>query len=198
MNTAVPIIAECQSVIARYLPPDGIRGDEALRDLIKILEGPEAVALTMQPVPPPPSNTLLGELRQKALSLCYLIEESGASPELTAISLKASELHQSINAAMGAETDGASQAPKPTIGRIVHLTLTERLASEINRDPAIGGNAANEGETYPLMITRVWPEETYLDGMTINGQLLLDGPNNKWMTSVHYGTAPGSWHWFNH
>lgn len=33
-----------------------------------------------------------------ALQLCYLIEESGASPELTAISLKASELHQKLQA----------------------------------------------------------------------------------------------------
>lgn len=42
----------------------------------------------------------LGELRQMALDLCYLIEASGASPELTAISAKASELQQAINALM--------------------------------------------------------------------------------------------------
>lgn len=35
-----------------------------------------------------------------ALDLCYLIEESGSSSELTKISLKASELHQAINALM--------------------------------------------------------------------------------------------------
>jgi len=39
----------------------------------------------------------LGDLRQMALDLCYLVEESGASPELTAISAKASALHQAIN-----------------------------------------------------------------------------------------------------
>lgn len=42
----------------------------------------------------------LGDLRQMALDLCYRIEEAGASPELTAISLKASELQQAINALM--------------------------------------------------------------------------------------------------
>lgn len=42
----------------------------------------------------------LGDLRQMALDLCCLIEESGASPELTKISVKASELHQAINARM--------------------------------------------------------------------------------------------------
>lgn len=42
----------------------------------------------------------LGELRQMALDLCYLIEACGASPELTAASLKASELQQAINALM--------------------------------------------------------------------------------------------------
>ena len=49
MNAAVKIIAACQSVIARFLPPDGIREDFALQELVKILDGPEAVALTMQP-----------------------------------------------------------------------------------------------------------------------------------------------------
>lgn len=42
----------------------------------------------------------LGDLRQMALDLCHLIEACGASPELTAASLKASELHTSINKLM--------------------------------------------------------------------------------------------------
>lgn len=83
----------------------------------------------------------------------------------------------------------------PTIGRIVHLTLSLELSAAINRDPAIRGNPTSAGETYPLLISRVWPAETYADGMTINGQLMLDGPNNRWMTSVHYGDVPDCWHW---
>lgn len=42
----------------------------------------------------------LGDLRQMALDLCHLIEAAGASPALTAASLKASELHQAINQRM--------------------------------------------------------------------------------------------------
>ena len=47
MKTAVQIIAACQSIIARFLPPDGTREDFALGELVKILDSPEAVALTM-------------------------------------------------------------------------------------------------------------------------------------------------------
>lgn len=83
----------------------------------------------------------------------------------------------------------------PTIGRIAHITLSLELSSAINRDPQMRGNATSEGETYPFMITRVWPEEIYADGATVNGQLMLDGPNNRWMTSVHYGESPDCWHW---
>ena len=42
----------------------------------------------------------LGDIRQQALDLCYLVEESGASPELTAISVKASGLLKAINELM--------------------------------------------------------------------------------------------------
>ena len=42
----------------------------------------------------------LGEIRQQALDLCHLIEQAGASPELTAASGAASELLKSINALM--------------------------------------------------------------------------------------------------
>jgi len=83
----------------------------------------------------------------------------------------------------------------PTVGRIVHVTLSAELAASINRDPAIRGNACIAGETYPLIIARVWSKEAYSDGLTINGQLVLDGVGTFWMTSVHHGEEPGRWHW---
>lgn len=83
----------------------------------------------------------------------------------------------------------------PTVGRIVLVTLSEDLAGSINRDPAIRGNACIAGDVYPLIIARVWPKDTYADGLTVNGQLILDGTGTHWMTSVHYGDEPGCWHW---
>lgn len=83
----------------------------------------------------------------------------------------------------------------PTIGRIVHLTLSADQAHSINRNPAIGGSAVNEGETYPLIITRVWPVGMYESGLVVNGHVLLDAPNNLWVTCLHHGDQPGQWHW---
>jgi len=83
----------------------------------------------------------------------------------------------------------------PTVGRIVHVILSADLAAAINHDPAIRGNACVAGEVYPLIIARVWQKETYSDGLTVNGQLVVDGVGTYWMTSVHHGDEPGCWHW---
>ena len=83
----------------------------------------------------------------------------------------------------------------PAVGRIVHVTLSADLAQSINREPGFRGNAHCEGEVYPMIIARVWPKETYSDGLTVNGQLVLDGVGTFWMTSVHYGDQPGQWRW---
>lgn len=98
---------------------------------------------------------------------------------------------------------------KPSIGRIVHYTLTEQDAAAINRrrgdtnrnlakhrEDASGsqvhfGNPVREGETYPLIITRVWN----VDPGTINGQVLLDGNDSLWVTSRTPGDVPGSYAW---
>ena len=102
--------------------------------------------------------------------------------------------------------------PIPTIGRIVHYTLSEQDAARINkrRDDAISrahenkehpeetgwqvhyGNRVNEGEVYPLVITRTWgstPESA------VNGQVLLDGNDTLWVTSVTVGEGPRRFIW---
>lgn len=40
------------------------------------------------------------------------------------------------------------------------------------------GNDVSAGEVYPLVITKVW------DGGSVNGQVLLDGNDCLWVTSV--------------
>jgi hypothetical protein len=104
---------------------------------------------------------------------------------------------------------------KPTVGRIVHYTLTAQNAAEINRRRTTGhdiaaripdgkwplgaqahiGNEAREGDEYPMLITRVWPS----DQGSANGQVFLDGNDTLWVTSaceaVDDADPRGRWRW---
>lgn len=95
----------------------------------------------------------------------------------------------------------------PTIGRIVHYTISVEEADAINRrrndatrsmrehrEAATGvqlhvGNVAREGDVYPLLIVRVWP------GDLVNGQLFLDGNDTLWVCSVYEGEGPRTFAW---
>lgn len=94
----------------------------------------------------------------------------------------------------------------PTIGRIVHYTLTGYEAESINKRRADAmraqsaaaetgyvvhfGNQVQEGQVYPLLITRVWGEG---EGAAVNGQVFLDGNDVYWATSRVEGDEPGQW-----
>lgn len=95
----------------------------------------------------------------------------------------------------------------PSIGRIVHYTLSEQDAIEINRRRAdakskyLGrsdgaqlhlGNRVEPGEVYPMMITRVWGDQP---GSAVNGQVHLDGTDLHWVTSVSVGEGPRHFAW---
>lgn len=100
----------------------------------------------------------------------------------------------------------------PTIGRIVHYTLSAHDAAAINkrrkdaRDHQTEhvanstgvqvhvGNDVREGDVYPMIITRVWgdtPESC------VNGQVFLDGNDLYWASSVSVGTGPYKFAWPN-
>ncbi|WP_457028091.1 hypothetical protein [Kitasatospora sp. P5_F3] len=106
---------------------------------------------------------------------------------------------------------------QPTIGRIVHYTLTDQDAAAINKrrddfrahqrtiakaaDPgqpgATGhmahvGNHAEAGQTFPAMIARIWDTNP---APGCNLQVVLDGTDTYWATSRHEGTEPGNWAW---
>lgn len=93
---------------------------------------------------------------------------------------------------------------QPSVGRIVHYTLTEANAERINRRrtsedvrgaQAHVGNFARTGDVLPLLICRVWPDE-YGPGVPgVNGQVFLDGNDQFWVTSAKEGTEPGTWAW---
>jgi hypothetical protein len=106
---------------------------------------------------------------------------------------------------------------KPSIGRIVIFKLTEELAQQINRRRTTGssiaeriyenlwpigaqahiGSPVNAGEEYPMIITRVWPDEFGSGdaGIGVNGQVFLDGNDCLWVTSVGWGQDAGQWKW---
>lgn len=103
------------------------------------------------------------------------------------------------------------ETQKPTVGRIVHFVLNAEQAEQVNRrrvakphEPgwpagaqAHVGNEAREGDEMPLVIVRVWPDEggPGIDG--VNGQVLLDGTDQLWVTSAlpSSGPVPGCWRW---
>lgn len=98
----------------------------------------------------------------------------------------------------------------PTIGRLVHYTLSQADADQINRrrddaerwrhsERARGvvngsqkhiGNRAEAGQVYPMLIVRTWgstPESV------VNGQVFLDGNDSLWVTSVGQGEGERRW-----
>jgi hypothetical protein len=101
----------------------------------------------------------------------------------------------------------------PTIGRIVHYTLSESDAAAINKrrddyrkavkggavafmdEPgwqAHVGNMAAAGDVYPAMIVRTWgstPESA------VQLQVFLDGNDTYWATSRAVGDKPGTYAW---
>ena len=94
----------------------------------------------------------------------------------------------------------------PTPGRIVEYTLSEQDAEAINRrrrhattsglaKAATGvqlhvGNEVAEGDTYPMVIVRVWGDT---ETSSVNGRVLLDGTDDLWATSVGQGDGPRTW-----
>ena len=94
----------------------------------------------------------------------------------------------------------------PTIGRIVHYKLSLEDAGKLNKryDDGAGprsaknadsgaqvhvGNRVERSETVPMIITKVWTEES------VNGQVILDGNDSLWVTSAVRGQNESQWDW---
>ncbi len=83
----------------------------------------------------------------------------------------------------------------PTIGRIVHYTLSEQDAAAINAlrgRSTFRANPAYEGEVYPMMIVRVWGNSP---DSAVQGQVFIDGNFTLWATSVSHGEGPRTYAW---
>lgn len=99
---------------------------------------------------------------------------------------------------------GDSQ-PQPTIGRIVLFKVSADVAASINKrrkdysdnkdGVAAGavchvGNSVSEGDVFPMVITAVNG-----GGSTVNGQVLLDGNDVFWATSIALGDDVRQYSW---
>lgn len=91
-HPGIAIIDRAQQVLARHLPPDGITEAQAISELLAILDSPDANALTLHLREPADTRQALRDAETLARSLCELIEGAGASDELTACSIRASQL----------------------------------------------------------------------------------------------------------
>jgi hypothetical protein len=86
--------------------------------------------------------------------------------------------------------------PNISLGRIVHYTLTEQDANQVNgrRDTPAYSNNAVAGQVFPAIAVRVWGPKC------ANLQVFLDGNDTLWKTSatedpnLGFGNS-GFWHW---
>lgn len=84
-------------------------------------------------------------------------------------------------------------APMPSVGRIVHYTLTDADASliEQRRNATTDiGNRAEEGQVFPAVVVRVFEPAA-----SVNLKVLLDGTDDYWATSRSEGEGAGRWSW---
>lgn len=101
---------------------------------------------------------------------------------------------------------------KPYIGAVLQYVLDEENADHINRRRTTGadiaqrqnwpqgaqahiGRFAEAGQVCALIVT-----ETHDDGAFVNGQVLLDGNDTLWVTTVeeldeNRGVREGGWRW---
>lgn len=80
----------------------------------------------------------------------------------------------------------------PTIGRIVHYTLSQIDANLIHSRRTSRGvayNTVNAGDVYPALIVRTF------GGHAVNLQVMLDGEDTYWACSRMLGDGPGTWAW---
>jgi hypothetical protein len=68
--------------------------------------------------------------------------------------------------------------------------ILARRQQESRNNLPFPGNDPHPGDVYPLLIVRVWSDDS------INGQIFLDGIDTMWVTSVHESDSLyGCWFW---
>lgn len=86
----------------------------------------------------------------------------------------------------------------PTLGRIVYYKLSKSDVAAIRHKRAllrITANEVHQGQVFPMMIVAVWGDTPLA---AINGQVILDGYDTFWATSVHLGQNEGQYDWMDY
>lgn len=100
----------------------------------------------------------------------------------------------------------------PSLGRIVHYKLGALDATAINRRREHAGahmeehraassgvqvhvgNDVKAGDVFPMIITKIWDPEAHPTSL-VNGQVMLDGNDLYWATSVRCGEGEREFTW---
>lgn len=92
------------------------------------------------------------------------------------------------------EFDFGDEGRVPRVGEIVLFKL-RLLDVQTIREIRMGasttkviGNQVEVGQAYPMVIVRVWGDSP---ASCVNGHLLLDGQDTRWVTSVRHGGGEG-------
>ena len=104
---------------------------------------------------------------------------------------------------------------KISIGRIILYRLTEKDIEQITRRRTTGASIAERikdekwpvgaqahigsplsvGQVLPMIACVIWPHEYGTDVPGVNGQVMLDGNDTLWVTSIKEGEENGQWSW---
>lgn len=81
----------------------------------------------------------------------------------------------------------------PRMGQIVLYRLDDADAAAIAHRRLMDGvrssNRVEAGDVYPMIVVRAWRNEFGEGKHGVNGQVLLDGPDQHWVTSVPEGNG---------
>lgn len=89
-------------------------------------------------------------------------------------------------------TSGTSIAQRMKPWNIVTSTGNRDICEWPTGAQAHIGNEVKEGDTFPMMITRVWGNTPT---SAVNGQAYLDGTDVLWVTSACVGEGPRTFSW---
>lgn len=76
-------------------------------------------------------------------------------------------------------------------------SIASRIAAEMWPEGAQAhiGSPVAQGDVFPAIIVRVFPDEHGPGAPGVNAQVLLDGNDTLWILSAREGTENGTWNW---
>jgi hypothetical protein len=134
-----------------------------------------------------------------------LIDRLPDNPELSSALRSMWDAKNSAVLIAAKSPDAVAAGRKPRRGMTVDYTLSKQDADHINRRrahaleqanlgghnyPTHVGNSATAGDVHPMTITRPWGDTPT---SSVNGQVLLDGNDLHWVTSVSQGDGERHW-----